>query len=59
MINYLIADFTTTFLNHPIDTPVQQLWDSYKALCVDYLQCVPNTSGLRNSLLIGKQQVII
>ena len=22
-INYLIADFTTTFLNHPIDTPVQ------------------------------------
>ena len=22
-INHLIGDFTTTFLNHPIDTPVQ------------------------------------
>ena len=27
-INNLIADFITTFLNHPIDTPVLQLWDS-------------------------------
>ena len=40
-INHLIADFTTTFLNHPIDTPVQHLWDSYKALCTDCLQFVP------------------
>ena len=55
-INYLIADFTTTSLNHPIDTPVQQLWDSYKALCVDCLQRVSNTSGLRNSLLIGSTE---
>ena len=40
-INHLIADFTTTFVNHPIDTPVQLLWDSYKALCIDCLQLVP------------------
>ena len=40
-INNLIADFTTSFLNHPIDTPVQQLWDSYKALCTDCLNLVP------------------
>ena len=40
-VSNLIADFTITFLNHPIDTPVQQLWDSYKALCVDCLKLVP------------------
>ena len=28
-INHLIDDFTATFLNHPIDIPVQYLWDSY------------------------------
>ena len=40
-IDNLIADFTATFLNYPIDTPVQQLWDSYKALCADCLKLVP------------------
>ena len=40
-INHLIADFTASFLNHPITTPVQLLWDSYKALCADCLQLVP------------------
>ena len=41
VIDNLIANFTATFLNHPIDTPVQQLWDSYKALCADCLKLVP------------------
>ena len=41
MIKNLIAEFAITFLNHPIDTPVQQLWDSYKALCADCLKLVP------------------
>ena len=40
-INHLIADFTIAFLNHPINTPVQFLWDSYKTLCADCLQLVP------------------
>ena len=48
-INNLIADFTTSFLNHPIDTPVQQLWDSYKALYMDCLNLVPTKIVSSNS----------
>ena len=45
----LIADFTTSFLDHPIDTSVQQLWDSYKALCTDCLNLVPTKIVSSNS----------
>ena len=48
-INNLIADFTTSFLDHPIDTSVQQLWDSYKALCTDCLNLVPTKIVSSNS----------
>ena len=48
-INNLIADFTTSFLNHPIDTPIQQLWDSYKALCMDCLNLVPTKTISSNN----------
>ena len=48
-INNLIADFTTSFLNHPIDTPIQQLWDSYNALCMDCLNLVPTKTVSSNN----------
>ena len=30
LINQLVTEFATTFLENTIDTPVQDLWDAYK-----------------------------
>ena len=45
MINQLVNEFATTFLDNTIDTPVQDLWDAYKAMCMNCLQLVPTKSA--------------
>ena len=45
LINQFVTEFATTFLENTIDTPVQDLWDAYKAMCMNCLQLVPTKSA--------------
>jgi len=44
-INQLVTEFANSFLNNTIDTPVQDLWDSFKLLCMNCLQQVPTKTA--------------
>ena len=45
VINQLVIEFATTFLENTIDTPVQDLWDVYKAMCMNCLHLAPTKSA--------------
>ena len=40
-INQLVTEFANSFLNNTIDTPVQDLWDAFKSMCMNCLQQMP------------------
>ena len=49
-INDVIIEFSDTFLSvNSADTPVQELWDSFKSMCQKCLELVPSKS-LSNSI---------
>ena len=43
-INELVTQFANSFLENTIDTPIQDLWDAYKTMCLNCLQLVPTKS---------------
>jgi len=40
-INHLVTEYTNTFLDNTIDSPIQDLWDAFKTMCMNCLQSVP------------------
>ena len=40
-INHLVTEFADTFLDNTTDTPIQDLWDAFKTMCMNCLQFVP------------------
>ena len=44
-INRLVTEFANSFLDNTINTPVQDLWDAYKSMCMNCLQLVPTKTA--------------
>ena len=44
-INHLVTEFANSFLDNTINTPVQDLWDAYKSMCMNCLQLVPTKTA--------------
>ena len=44
-INQLVIEFANSFLHNTIDTPVQDLWDAFKSMCMNCLQLVPTKTA--------------
>ena len=44
VIKELVTQFANSFLENTIDTPIQDLWDAYKTMCLNCLQLVPTKS---------------
>ena len=44
-INHLVTEFSNTFLDNTIDTPIQNLWDAFKMMCMNCLHLVPTKSA--------------
>ena len=44
-INQLVTEFTNTSLNNTIETPIEDLWYAYKAMCMRCLQLVPTRTA--------------
>ena len=44
-INQLVTEFANSFLDSTINTPVQDLWDAFKSMCMNCLQLVPTKTA--------------